>query len=97
MRILRGRIIVRIDDEPSRIIHIVRGEDRDAKIHRGEVLAVGAGALTRKGVEVPPDVKPGDKVYFHFEESQKGREFLWEDGGPALALAQREVDAEFIE
>jgi co-chaperonin GroES (HSP10) len=86
-------VVVRLDDEPSRILHIVRGEDREQKIHRGEVLAVGPGAFTKKGVEVPADVKVGQRVIFHFEDTQRGREFLWEDGGPALALAQREVDA----
>lgn len=93
MRVLRGRIVVRIDDEPSRILHVVRGDDRDTKIHRGEVLAVGPGAFTRKGVEVPLDVEVGAKVFFHFEESQRGRTAPWVDGIDAIWLAQREVDA----
>jgi co-chaperonin GroES (HSP10) len=93
VKILRGRVVVRLDDEPSRILHIVRGEDREQKIHRGEVLAVGPGAFTKKGVEVPADVKVGDRVLFHFEDTEKGRTAPWTDGKNAIWLAQREVDA----
>jgi co-chaperonin GroES (HSP10) len=91
--LLRGRVVVRIDDEPSRLLHVVRGEDREQKIHRGEVLAVGPGAFTKKGVAVPLDVQPGDKVYFHFEGTEKGRRAPWTDGDDALWLMHRELDA----
>jgi co-chaperonin GroES (HSP10) len=93
MRVLRGRIVVRIDDSPSSILHVVRGDPAEQVIHRGEVLAIGAGALTKRGVEVPSDVKVGDKVYFHFEATEKGRAAPWVDGEDAIYLAQREVDA----
>lgn len=30
----------------------------------GTVLAVGGGRVTKKGVDVPPQVKPGDRVLY---------------------------------
>jgi co-chaperonin GroES (HSP10) len=94
MRVLRGRVVVRVDDdEPSKLIYVHRGDPREQRIHRGEVLAIGPGAYSKGGVEVPIDVKIGQRVIFHFEGTEDGRTAPWTDGAPALWLAQREVDA----
>ncbi len=31
---------------------------------RGEIIAVGAGGYTQAGVQLPPDMKPGEYVYY---------------------------------
>ncbi len=95
MRVLRGRVWVRMHDKPSSLIFVVDNDPRSTTFHRGTVLAVGPGAFSKGGVPVEIDVKPGDVVGFHFEQSEKGRTAPWEDGDPALCLAQREIDCVF--
>lgn len=92
MRLLRGRVAVRMHDEPSNIIIIVNPAETEGG-HRGTVLAVGQGAYSKRGIPIEPEYAVGDEVLFHFEATQKGREAPWVDGETALFLAQREIDA----
>ena len=94
MNVLRGRVVVReCKNKFSSLIETPIYNPREEEIHRGIVLAVGAGAFTKLGVPVECEAKVGDEVYFHFEATEKGRTAPWVDGEPALYLAQREIDA----
>jgi hypothetical protein len=53
---------------------------------------MGPPVQTAKGVDIPHGFAVGDVVGFHFEGTEKGRIANWEDGKPALWMAQREVD-----
>lgn len=93
VRILRGRVVVREDKRRSSIIiDPMPGDPREETTHRGVVLAVGAGAPSKGGIDCPLDVKPGDVVQFHFEGTERGRLATWDDGQPAIWLAHREID-----
>lgn len=92
LRVLRGRVVVRMDGRPSTLITIVDNSPRATESHRGTVLEIGAGAFTRKGVEVSLPIEVGDRVGFHFEATEAGRTASWTDGKPAIWLAQRELD-----
>ena len=95
MRVLRGRVWVRMQEQSSTLIHIVDNKPEETEFHRGTVLEVGAGAYSKGGVPVELDVKIGDVVGFLFEGTQRGREAPWTDGKTALCLAQREIDCVF--
>ena len=95
MRVLRGRVWVRMHEQPSSIIHIVDSKPEETEFHRGTVLAIGPGAFSKGGVPVSLPIEVGDVVGFHFEGTQKGREAPWTDGKIALCLAQRELDCVF--
>ena len=95
MRVLRGRVWVRLHEQPSSIIHIVDSKPEETEFHRGTVLAIGPGAFSKGGVPVSLPIEVGDCVGFHFEGTQKGREAPWTDGKIALCLAQREIDCVF--
>ena len=98
MRVLRGRVVVRETEQKfSSVILTPNYNPREEKSHRGVVLAVGAGAYTKLGVEVPIDVRVGDIVNFHFEGTEKGRTAPWTDGKNALWLMHREVDAVYLD
>lgn len=90
---MRGRVVVReLKERSSLVIDPGRWNEREVTTHRGVVLAVGAPVRTESGAEVPHGFKPGDVVRFHFEATEKGRIAPWEDGEPALWMAQREID-----
>jgi len=91
---LRGRAVIREEKARSSVI-VDPGiaNEREIRTHRGLVLALGAPVLLDSGAEVPWLCKPGDRVQFHFEATERGRTNVWEDGEPALYMAQREIDA----
>jgi co-chaperonin GroES (HSP10) len=95
VRVLRGRVWVRMQEQPSSIIHLVESNPRETTFHRGTVLAIGPGAFSKGGVPVDLPIAVGDEVGFHFEGTQRGREAPWTDGKTALCLAQRELDCVF--
>ncbi len=63
------------------------------KWHRGEVLAMGPPALTKKGAEVPHGFAVGDVVFFHFVHHEEGFTRPWEDGELATWCPQACIDA----
>lgn len=105
MKVLRGRVIIREDygADYEQYSHIIvptpsTKDDKDAVArartwHRGKVLALGAPALTKKGVEVPHGFEVGDTVLFHWEHYEKGFTRPWTDGELACWVSQQCVDA----
>lgn len=64
-------------------IHLLEDFNDDEKQH--QVLAVGQGWKTRKGVLVPLDIKPGDKVLLR---NVRGNEMLLEDGSKIVHASE---------
>ena len=71
IRPLHDQVLVRVDEAPEKSAGGIylpdsyyhgRG-DKDGA-WPGEVIAVGPGAVNRKGVLIPTIVKPGDRVFF---------------------------------
>lgn len=84
LRLLRGRVVVRQHpDVESRIIlpDISGDTHRTTRIHWGTVLALGPPPRTRRGIEVPWDVAPGDVVAFVYamamERYRKLGDIVW--------------------
>jgi co-chaperonin GroES (HSP10) len=92
-RPMRGRVVIREHKQASTVIHIVGGDPREEKTHRGTVIAVGPPVLHESGVEVPLLFGVGDVVQFHFEATEKGRTTSWNGEDGVCVLAQREIDA----
>ncbi len=61
---LGDRVILRFVDAEERVGSIVIPDTAKEKPTQGIVEAVGDGRLDEKGVRVPMQVKPGDKVIF---------------------------------
>jgi co-chaperonin GroES (HSP10) len=109
IRVLRGRVIVREDlrADTEHYRHIIVPDvstqhDPDAIAvartwHRGTVLAMGAPALTKKGVEVPHGFAVGDQIYWHFVHNERSWTLTWIDGERAVALPQSCIDAVHVE
>lgn len=103
IRITRGWVVVREEKRRSSVI-IDPGvaSPREIVTHRGVVLAMGNPAIlhgtladheTPADHEVPHGFVVGDMVQFHFAGHEGGRTHEWEDGKPAVWLAQHEIDA----
>ena len=98
VRLLRGQVVVR-ELRPRQIGYVVvpdcfyDAEAQKATAHRGEVLAMGAPALTLTGAEVEPGFSVGDIVYFHWIHNEKAWTREWTDGKPACWVPQEAVDA----
>jgi co-chaperonin GroES (HSP10) len=97
IRPMRGRVVVRPDDEaPSKIIIDPRRSsaeqqqrDRNVKIHRGTVLAVGPPARDQWGHERPPGFDRGDRILFVYAQwLEKMRHF-----DDFAVVSQEEVQA----
>ena len=64
-RPLHDRVVVRRIEEDERTRGgIIIPDTAKEKPQRGEIVAVGPGALDEKGKVQPLDVKPGDRVLF---------------------------------
>lgn len=59
--LLADRILVR-PEKYNDTIEVV--DSPNCRPQKGEVLQVGQGKLTKKGVLIPLDVEPGDKIVF---------------------------------
>lgn len=67
LRPLDDRIVIRQDEAPKARGRILLPDNVQEPPGRGTVLAVGPGAMRPDGKRTPPDVQPGDVVYFqHF-------------------------------
>lgn len=106
IRLLRGQVVVRENyavhsqDYPHLVLPESRNgyDDRHAVArgrtwHIGEVIAMGAPALTKKGAEVPHGFAVGDTVIFHWEHNEEQFTRPWTDGKLACWMTQRCVDA----
>ena len=93
IRLMRGQVAVReTPPEPSSILWTPTPNPREVTTHRGVVLALGAPSLIN-GREVAWGFDVGGVVQFHFEHNEKAHTLPWIDGGDAVWLPQRCVDA----
>jgi co-chaperonin GroES (HSP10) len=99
---MRGQVVIRenLTSDTDQFTHIIvpelgTWEERQGKrmSHRGTVLAMGAPALTRRDMEVPPGFSVGDEVVFHWTHLEKAWTRPWIDGHPAVWVPQACVDA----
>jgi chaperonin GroES len=85
IRPMNGQILVETEDDSEKLsCGLFRPEGAIEDIHIwGRVIAVGSGKITTKGIEIPVDVKVGDKVYFiRFLRNTKSGESLIKVLGP---------------
>lgn len=81
MKVFGARCIIKEEKQSNKTNSgiVVQGRDKEPT-YRGEVIAVGNGAMLENGTRVPLDVKVGDKVvYTAFSGSpivDKGETFL---------------------
>lgn len=61
--------------------------------HRGTVLAMGAPALSKKGIEIPPGFEVGDEVQYVYVHNQQEFTKEWIDGGVCTWVPQECVIA----
>lgn len=93
VRPLRGRVVIRpLEAKKIGLIHLPdmasdwarkaeRSQGKKAKSsHTGEVIAMGAPALSKSGREIPPGFKVGDTVQFVFVHNQVEFTKEWVDG-----------------
>lgn len=65
VRPLYDRVVVKVlEQEEKTRGGIVLPDTAKEKPQKGEVIAVGPGAVRDDGTRVPPEVKAGDKVLF---------------------------------
>ena len=85
---LGDRLIVRaIDEEEKTVSGIVLPDTAKEKPQKGEVIAVGDGALDDNGNRKPLDVKDGDTVLY----SKYGGTEIKVDGEELLVLRESDV------
>ncbi len=90
MRPLRDRLIIRrIENETKTASGLHLPEVVVEKSTRGEVLAVGSGRVTERGVLIPPEVKVGDRVLF----GRKAGTEVKHEGETLLVMSESEVFA----
>lgn len=88
MKVLGARLIVKEEknDIKTSAGIIVKGKDKEPT-YRGEVIAIGNGALLENGTRVPMDIKIGEKVlYAAFSGSP-----ISVDGVDYIILNERDV------
>jgi len=83
---------------------VIPGDARCDIAAYGQVVAVGSGRTTRKGVTIPPEVAVGDRVAYVFAlertETGKGLKASMDDGEfliqekDVLAVIEKDVPAE---
>lgn len=91
---LYDKIVVRrIEEQEQRTASgIIIPDTAKEKPQVGEVVAVGEGKLLQNGQQVPPKVKPGDKVVFNkyagTEVELDGEKFLIMSEDEVLAIVE---------
>jgi co-chaperonin GroES (HSP10) len=100
MRLLRGRVRIKPDDE-ERVTRggiivpdNVRTEmQRDRKKARtGVVLAMGAPALDKRGREVPPGFVEGQRVYYQYGQISSDGVDAWCSQAEVIAVIEESVN-----
>jgi chaperonin GroES len=90
---LGDRLIVRaIEEEEATASGIVLPDTAKEKPQRGEVIAVGDGALDDNGKRKPVDVKDGDTVLY----SKYGGTEIKVEGEDLLVLRESDVLAKVV-
>ncbi|HCO38425.1 MAG: co-chaperone GroES [Aquificota bacterium] len=94
LRPLYDKIVVkRFEEQEQRTASgIIIPDTAKEKPQIGEVIAVGEGKLLQNGQQVPPKVKPGDKVVFNkyagTEVELDGEKFLIMSEDEVLAIIE---------
>ncbi|MEJ7555159.1 MAG: co-chaperone GroES [Aquificaceae bacterium] len=94
LRPLYDKIVVkRFEEQEQRTASgIIIPDTAKEKPQIGEVVAVGEGKLLQNGQQVPPKVKPGDKVVFNkyagTEVELDGEKFLIMSEDEVLAIVE---------
>ncbi|WPM32936.1 co-chaperone GroES [Hydrogenobacter sp. T-2] len=94
LRPLYDKIVVkRFEEQEQRTASgIIIPDTAKEKPQIGEVVAVGEGKLLQNGQQVPPKVKPGDKVVFNkyagTEVELDGEKFLVMSEDEVLAIVE---------
>jgi len=94
LRPLYDKIVVkRFEEQEQRTASgIIIPDTAKEKPQIGEVIAVGEGKLLQNGQQVPPKVKPGDKVMFNkyagTEVELDGEKFLIMSEDEVLAIIE---------
>ena len=94
LRPLYDKIVVKRfeEQEQSTASGIIIQDTAKEKPLIGEVIAVGEGTLLQNGQQVPPKVKPGDKVVFNkyagTEVELDGEKFLIMSEDEVLAIIE---------
>ncbi len=94
LRPLYDKIVVkRFEEQEQRTASgIIIPDTAKEKPQIGEVIAVGEGKLLQNGQQVPPKVKPGDKVVFNkyagTEVELDGEKFLIMSEDEVLAVIE---------
>ncbi len=94
LRPLYDKIVVkRFEEQEQRTASgIIIPDTAKEKPQLGEVVAVGEGKLLQNGQQVPPKVKPGDKVVFNkyagTEVELDGEKFLIMSEDEVLAIVE---------
>ncbi len=94
LRPLYDKIVVkRFEEQEQRTASgIIIPDTAKEKPQMGEVVAVGEGKLLQNGQQVPPKVKPGDKVVFNkyagTEVELDGEKFLIMSEDEVLAIVE---------
>ena len=94
LRPLYDKIVVkRFEEQEQRTASgIIIPDTAKEKPQIGEIIAVGEGKLLQNGQQVPPKVKPGDKVVFNkyagTEVELDGEKFLIMSEDEVLAIIE---------
>ncbi|MEJ5339528.1 MAG: co-chaperone GroES [Aquificaceae bacterium] len=94
LRPLYDKIVVRrLEEQEQRTASgIIIPDTAKEKPQVGEVVAVGEGKLLQNGQQVPPKVKPGDRVVFNkyarTEVELDGEKFLIMSEDEVLAIVE---------
>ena len=86
-------VVTRCEEQEQRTASgIIIPDTAKEKPQIGEVVAVGEGKLLQNGQQVPPKVKPGDKVVFNkyagTEVELDGEKFLIMSEDEVLAIVE---------
>ena len=95
IRLMRGQAVIREVDRGSDVLWTPEEKNqRSVKTHTGRLLALGPPPLTKRGAEVPIDVRVGDLVQFHYVHHREAHTRAWpEDGKLAVCIPQIALDA----
>lgn len=92
LSVLGDRCLVRPETLPDKLgsLYVVRDYDRSAMI--GEVVALGQGPVTKKGVRLPHQVKVGSRVLF---SPDSGSELIFKNEN-LVCMKEEDILAEIV-
>jgi len=85
---LQDRVLVRVKSTPEKIGSIIVPDNAKKKTTRGEVIAVGPGKRSSKGIFIETTLKPGDRVVFG---EYSGNEFEAPDRQTYRLMTEEEI------